>query len=329
MNESTELCEEPPTSLSSGGIRRGTAADCIAAGMRWLAKSHLNTNWVDLTMTGPAGEVWVTAYVLARLGEFPQELLRGAIAAQVERSLGWLERVRIPGSGWNGLTGQPDAFTTSWAIMALRSHGRSVARSALDLVLSCRQANGGFAASPPQASVDVRFNLSSLEVSITALRALSMCDSASIDFLAARLSGDMPGSHSGRLARLYVCSEILDWEKGFLPRALLHRAAQCTVQSDSDKAYDQALLLRCLLGLRNHRAWTAADVLRRLQRPDGSWSGCAVVAPSALPSTALNSAGFAETGVISTVTALSALMMSESQPGLYFGSDLPRRFRES
>jgi hypothetical protein len=48
-------------------------------------------------------------------------------------------------------------------------------------------------------------------------------------------------------------------------------------------------------------------------------------------STAGNPVSFGDTGVVSTVNALAALAMYESQPGLYYGSDvpLPRRYRES
>ncbi len=315
-------------SLSGADLAR-RPADCIAAGLKWLAQAHQEAHWTDLTTAGSAASPWVTSYVLARLGEFPRNLISRGLGEQIERSLDWLEQTRVAGSGWGGFLAEPDAFATSWAIMALRSHGRSVARSALDLVLRCRQANGGFASYPPDGVVASPLSGSSLEVTVTALRAISMCDSAAIDFLASRLRGDVPASAPARLARLYVCSEILDWENGLAPRSLVQQLAQSALQIDSDKPYEQALLLRCLLRLRNHRTWQAAAALREMQGSDGAWPACAVLAPSGQPSAAVSPVSFADTGVISTVTALSALVMSESQPGLYFGSDLPRRFRAS
>lgn len=326
-DEPTELGKESGISLSGGESRR--PADCMIAGLNWLAQARRDAYWADLTMAGSAANPWVTSYVLARLGEFPKNAISHPLREQIDGSLDWLERSRIAGSGWCGLLGEPDAFTSSWAIMALRSHGRGVARSALDLVLRCRQGNGGFAGYPPDSSVSAPVSGSSLEVTVSALRAVSMCDSAAIDFLASRVRGDVPVSAPARLSRLYICSEILDWDNGLAPRSLVHQVAQSALQSDSERAYEQALLLRCLLRVRNHRSWPAALVLRQMQRADGSWPACAVLAPSGQPPAAVTPLAFADTGVISTVTALSALVMSESQPGLYFGSDLPRRFYAS
>jgi len=73
----------------------------------------------------------------------------------------------------------------------------------------------------------------------------------------------------------------------------------------NDGALDRALLLRCLLRLGMQRAWTLAAILRTMQTEEGSWSE------------------HDGQKIIATVTAVSALVLGESQPGLYFGSDLP------
>lgn len=309
---------------------RRSIKETISAGMEWIASAGHNGRWSDLTTQGGNADTWVTANVLARMGEFPQEYLSLDLRQQVQRSLDWLEQARVKGSGWAGLgTSEPDAFTTAWAILALRAHHRSVPRSALDLVLSCRQPNGGFSAYAQGSPLDGSLNPSSPEITVTALRSLSITDSAAEEFLLSRLRPNPQTALAGRASRLYVSAEILDWESGLAPWPLLNLVSQFTVQFDLEKPYEQALLLRTLLRLRNSRAWLAAAALRDMQLSDGSWPGCGVPFPSVQASTAVNPVAFCDTRVISSVTALSALVMSESQPGLYFGSDLPRKLRDS
>jgi len=318
-----------PIPLAEANLRR-PIKETISGGMEWIAGAGHNGRWTDLTSQGGNADTWVTANVLARLGEFPQEYLSHALCEQIQRSLDWLEQARTKGSGWAGLgTSEPDAFTTSWAILALRAHDRSVPRSALDLVLSCRQPNGGFSAYAQGSPMDGPLNPSSPEITVTALRSLSISDSAAEDFLLSRLRTNLQTAPAGRVSRLYVSAEILDWESGLAPWPLLNLVSQFTVQFDLEKPYEQALLLRTLLRLRNSRAWLAAAALRDMQLSDGSWPACGVPFPSAKPSTAINPLAFCDTRVITSMAALSALVMSESQPGLYFGSDLPRRLRNS
>lgn len=115
-----------------------------------------------------------------------------------------------------------------------------------------------------------------------------------------------------------VCSEILDWEKGLAPLALLNQARQLTSTLQTESAFEQALLLRCLVRLGLNRAWTLAACLRDAQLDDGSWLSAA---PPSL----------GDNRIIPTVTAVSALALGDVQPGLYFGSGLPRprRLQES
>jgi hypothetical protein len=95
--------------------------------------------------------------------------------------------------------------------------------------------------------------------------------------------------------------------------ALLNQVRQLVAGFGNESALDRALLLRCMLHLRMQRAWSLAAGLRAMQMEDGSW--------------------WEHDGqkIIATVAAVSALVLGESQPGLYFGSDLPspRRFHQS
>jgi Prenyltransferase and squalene oxidase repeat len=333
-DEPAKLDKRTPATVSpetKDHIRR-SGADAMSAALGWISALAKDSHWTDFTMHHPAVGVWVTAHVLARLGELPVDKIPPVIQQLIQAALDWLEKQRVAGSGWSSSAShEADGFTSAWAIVALRAHGRGVPRSAIDFLLSCRQANGGFSVQKPGSGSQETSTLSSPEITVTALRALSMCDSAAEQFLASRLRTELPTSTSGRVARLYACSEILDWENGVAPWSLLNRAGQCTAQFDLEKPYEQALLLRSLLRLRNQRAWPASAALREMQLADGSWPACPAVGPVPQVATAGSPVSFADTRAVSTVNALSALAMSESQPGLYFGSDLPlpRRYRES
>jgi hypothetical protein len=299
-------------------------AESIRAGLEWLSAARRGDHWTDCTALGGAADLWVTSCVLARLGELPDASISYSLRQDIEKSLDWLERARIAGSGWSGPSGSPDAFTTSWAILALRAHGRSVPRSSLDLISHCRLANGGFSPYPQQAADDNAAGTSSPEVTATVLRALGMPDSAATGFLASRLEMDLPTGASGGTTRLYVCSEVLDCASGVAPWSLLNRVSRSIAPLGADNPYDQALVLRSLLRLRNQRAWAVAAALREMQLGDGSWPACAVL----LPVTVGSAGCLSDTRTITTATAVSALVINESQPGLYFGSDLPRRLRD-
>lgn len=302
--------------------RRHFAAESITAGLQWLSAAHEHDHWTDSSMLDNGFDVWVTACVLARLGELPPAFISHSLRQQIERSLDWLEHARLAGQGWSvNSSAVPDAFTTSWAIIALRSHRRSVPRSSLDLLLRCRQANGGFSPYPQGAPLDGPYNVSSPEITVTALRALGMCDSAAEAFVSSHLRGDVSLAGVARTARLYICSEVLDWESGLGSRSFLNKVSQSIPPLGDVRAYEQALVLRSLLRLRNQRAWAVGAALRGMQLEDGSWPAGPV--HGLLPAQTPGSLCCTNFRTITTATAISALVMSESQPGLYFGSDLP------
>ena len=328
LDKTTPITVSPSTKPQ---IRR-SAEESITAGLQWIAMAAAKGGrWTDFTMLDRGSDVWVTAHVLARLGELPLDCVPPSLQQHIEAALNWLEKQRTSGAGWSSASREPDAFTTSWAVLALRGHGRGVPRSAIDFLLSCRHSNGGFSVYANSADSRGTHLPSTAEITVTALRSLSMCDSAAEEFLASRLRTELPGMASGLLPRLYACAEILDWENGLAPWALLNRAGQCTAQFDLEKPYEQALLLRSLLRLRNQRAWPISATLRNMQLADGSWPAGTVVGPITQFSTAANSLSFGDTRVISTANVVAALVMNEAQPGLYYGSDvpLPRKLRES
>jgi hypothetical protein len=133
-------------------------------------------------------------------------------------------------------------------------------------------------------------------------------------------------SSSQATSRYIAFSEILDWELGLASPYLLDKVRKLTPDFGGDGVMNQALLLRCLLRLRNRWAWPLAAGLRAVQKEDGSWSELQPPQPSAAAAQATP----VDDRILPTVTAVSALVLDEFQPGLYFGSDLPlppRRLR--
>ena len=238
-------------------------------------------------------------------------------------ALNRLQARAVAGSGWSCTeSGKPDAFTTAWAILALRCHRRAVPRAAIEFLLRCREPNGGFTAYPYQALPEEHSEGASAEITVTALRALSMCDRAGGDFVTAHLRNDLSSTPLGNSSRFYICAEILDWGSGLAPWPLLNQVSQSAIQFDLGRPYEQALLLRILSRLRNQRAWLAASALQKMQRPDGSWASSPVAAQEKSNGAGLTAVSDAHATVLSTITALAALSVHESGLGC---SDSARR----
>jgi hypothetical protein len=296
----------------AGASLKLSIRDAIAEGVQWLASSC----WIGRSGPGtPTPDLSVIACVVARLAEVSSEYLSAELKTGIEQSLDLIERSHVPGSGWRAEEcNPPDAFTTSWAILALRAHHRAIPTAAINLLLNCRRSNGGFSAYPADGSN----NPGCPETTVTALRALNMCDRDGGDFLTSRLRNELSSTLACKSRRFYICSEILDWEAGLAPWPLLNLVSQSAVQFDLESAYDQALLLRMLLRLRNQRAHLAASALHRMQLADGSWPGFALPELWETGSTVSKMLSFEETSLIASVTALSALSMNATQPDLHY-----------
>lgn len=261
----------------------------------------------------------MTACLLARLGELPSQYLRHNLRQQMLESVDWLTRARTPDGGWGSPNCGDDAETTAWALIALRRHGHNTPEPALSLMRRCRRLDGGFARFPETKREDQ----GSPEVTAIAVRALGTMDDAAEDFLASYLYGAASGIALRPASSYSVCAEILDCETGIASPLLLNQAARVAAQLGKGSPWEQALLLRCLLRLRNQKAWPLAASLRDMQMEDGSWKARGLSREAQLQGD--------DTGIIMTATAVSALVLADFQPGLYFGSDLPmpRRLQES
>jgi len=340
FNQQSENMEPRPSKLRPwivmpsrrdvmGAIRSGL--DSIFA----LNKaSHNEAYWGNESTLESAG---TTASILVRLADVPATLLSHSRQQAIQNSLDWLSQAQCHGC-WqsddlqnddlqkNALRNddlqnvyrKSDCLTTALAVIALRAHGRNVPSGALEFLAACRAGDGSFAASPDQpAESDV---VKALAVTATASRALEKINPITETFLVNGLGSALPVPGTCNASRFYVCSEILDWPAGQASMALLSKVSQLTIDAGKDTALAEALLLRSLLRLRISRSWAVAARLREMQAPDGSWVQSFSSTSADLPG--VPAPAHASQAVVSA-TAVSALVMADSQPGLYFGSDLP------
>lgn len=305
----------------------GPGAEAISAGLKFLFAQRRQAAWGLGSSPSPESTAWVTAYVLARLGEIPLHHLCFTQRQKIEESLDWLAQARTPQGGWSfsGPGSPDDADTTAWAVTALRQHGRPVQQGALQLIHRCRRPDGGYTVRPE--TPETVTGSSAADVTAIAVRALGAIDAASSEFLAAHLQTNAEKEHGRVRSALFVSSTLMDWEPCMAPWFVVNAVRQL-VQHEAEGTWEQALLLRCRMRLGLHSAWPLAVGLRRLQRANGSWPGSACLASLSTPGNGPArhpDEYFDEDGVLATVTALSALAIGDQQPGLYFGSDLPFR----
>jgi len=187
IGQLTEVSSEAPkseNSISENSISKmlltknpapphSTSTEAIAAGLEFLMSRRQDGKWRDFSPTTGESDVWVTAYVLARLGELPRAYISHALQQQIAESLAWLQEVRNPLGGWGYRAhGKDSADATAWAIIALRRHGQTAPRPAFDLVRRCQQPDGGFAAYPVAGTAGTAHETSAPDITAVAVQAL-------------------------------------------------------------------------------------------------------------------------------------------------------------
>ena len=293
---------------------RRDAYGVIHSGLDHLFSLHRNGDW---GAHSGSETTWTTAYVLARLAELPGKLLSHSRLQDIKNSLDWLLQVQDNGM-WRE-SNEPDCLTTALAVITLRAYGRNIPMGALSFLDACRTEDGSFASFPGKERATDR--CTALAITATACKALEWVHPQTEEFLSRWMRCALPIQGEPSLAGPYVCSEILDWPSGLASMAVLNKASQLTCQVDPDNAYGQALLLRSLLELRISRSWAVAARLREMQTQDGSWGQTR--RPDKRQFDAATALTCSANEAVTSVTVISALVMAESQPGLYFGSDLP------
>ena len=68
----------------------GASAEAIAAGLKFVFAQRREAAWSLGSSLSPESTAWVTAYVLARLGEIPSHHLCFTQRQKIEQSLDWL-----------------------------------------------------------------------------------------------------------------------------------------------------------------------------------------------------------------------------------------------
>lgn len=318
MNEYSASSVEP--------VQPRTNPEAVRAGISYVLSMWQDGHWADFNLPSGESDVWVTAYVTARLGELPAEYISFGVRQKIEDSLDWLLQNRGSNGAWGFTSKSPsDAEATAWAMLALGRHGRVVPAEAYDFIHRCRRPDGGVAVYPGGGLQGTRYKFSAPDVTAVAMNAVGEPDAAAVNFLAnCWLQTSKPLPPSRLISRFYTCSAVLDWDAEKVPWSLLNKLCELMSFYDAESAFEQALLLRCLSQLRIQKAWSIAAGLRRIQEGDGSWPASAMV----LTESSVISEGQAVPAldhkrILTTITSVSALVHVSAQQGLYFGSDRP------
>jgi hypothetical protein len=319
------LSPVPPRASINTSDPRLSNAESIADGLQFVFGAEQEGSWTASVSAGRNPSMWTTAYVLSRLGDVPASFFTPAQYQRMEESVAWLQQARTREGIWGfSSDAQADAESTAWVMVALRRFGQPVPHSVSDWLRSCRRSDGGFALHPPSCREDC-CRASSPGVTAVAAKALGDVDSHIEQYLAMQLQNIALGDAAAIEGHIFVSSEILDCESALAPWSLLNGVCRLATLCAPKTGVANALLLRSLLRLRMRRALHVADVVRGLQQRDGSWPH------DRLPSGAMASVNHGDDspttdsrGLLATVTAISALGIAQSQPGMYDGSYLPR-----
>ena len=309
-----------------GEVTPRSNSEAVRVGVSFLFSMRRDRCWRDFVTAGDESDTWVTAYVLARIGELPAGYISSGVRRQIEDSLQWLLGVRSPAGGWGyNSKSEDDADSTAWAVLALRRNRHPVPAGALELIQRCRRQDGGIAPYPEESPNGKNFKLSAPDVTAVAAEAVGTADTAATNFLnSCWLQTNKPLPPCRLASPLFTCAAVLDWNSGLASWALLDKVCDLMSEHNTETAFEQALLLRCLAHLRIQKAWSVSAGLRRMQRTDGSWPASAFLQPVVAQATAdAISIRVDHERILTTATAVSALAKGEEQPGLYFGSDRP------
>jgi hypothetical protein len=304
---------------------RASNAESIADGLQFIFGLEQDQLWALSDIPGLGAEVWVTAYVLARLGDVPASFLTPLQYERIEQAIAWLEQARSRDGRWGlSASAAPDAESTAWVMVALRRYGRPVPHSVTTWLRSCSRPDGGFALHPADCS-SACCQQSNAGITAVVAKAMGDVDASMEQFLVAQLQNVLPDGASAGDGQTFVCSEILDCASALAPWSLLNGVCRLATLDVARTPLASALLLRSLLRLRMRRALHVADSLRAMQQTNGSWPGDSLPWPLMANVMAVNGLSVTDTsGLLATATSLSALGMAQSQHGLYVGAGQPR-----
>lgn len=295
-------------------------AKAICSALDFILASRQQDHWVDYHLPVGSSDQWVTAYVLWQLSSLPQQLLSETTVGELELACDWLSHSRGAACGWsyNGHT-DPDADSTSIAILALRAHGHDVPRLALDFLAQCRSINGGTGTYPAGSLPGGSWTLGIAEVSaVTIMATMALLDLensvAAQDFLRrSRLAdGTWPSYwwHTplyATYAALSALTDVDDNRQSAILRTML-------AQFQAVGAFETALLLLCCQKLHMPEFCSAlAEQLVGQQQSSGGWlpsaylrlTDTAIDAPSQVINSGTSYVD--QQGVFTTATVVAAL----------------------
>src|SRR5207302_4601642 len=80
-------------------------SESVRAGLNFLFSSRQDRHWKDFGPSADEPNTWVTAYVLARIGELPSTCINSGTRRQVADALDWLLEARSPAGAWGCSSG--------------------------------------------------------------------------------------------------------------------------------------------------------------------------------------------------------------------------------
>jgi hypothetical protein len=272
---------EPPTcpvTVSRPHVRRNVhSVDATDSAVRkavaWLLAQRRDQHWSDYALPVGTADSWVTAYVLARLGQASARIPDRAAAD----ALDWLMRARMHASGWgyNERTAA-DADSTALAVLALRAYGRVVPPDAHALLRRCMKDSGGVSTYPPGSSPAGAWVAAVSDVTPGALRALDMAPGQSVDWLLRQRGHDGLWPSYWWVSPLYPTAMAIELLTEYVSEGSALESTRTALQSYAPAgAFETALLLDCRRRLAPH---TTAELVRQLvaeQNADGSWPASA------------------------------------------------------
>jgi hypothetical protein len=257
--------------------RRPSPEKALAKGLEFLAQVRCGTHWRDFRLPVGESDAWVTAFVLVQLAELAPGRLAAPLRQAIEEALDWLEAARTPQGGWgyNGSV-EDDADSTAWAILALRRHGRAIPPVAVRLLERCGRAGGGTGTYPDDSPYGPGWKASLPDV--RAVAAMALDKPAPETMVApppqALTSEGLPAAYWWA-SPLYTCWTQIEWAARCGGARLPDQLRRSLLGYRTQNAWEDALLVRCLLHI--HPAGLEEPVQRLLagQQRDGGWPASA------------------------------------------------------
>jgi hypothetical protein len=254
----------------------------IRKGVTYLFEKNAENRWTDYSLPVGESDQWVTAYILLQLRYLSIKQMPEYVRTRIRNSLNWLVECRSVAGGWGyNITTENDADATSLAILALRTHNRTIPTEAFQVIRQCQASNGGIATYPLNSTLGGSWTIGVPDITAIALLALgdSVTQSeltAAITFLQSKQSPDGLWPSYWWLTPLYSTFGALSWLSDMHWLQEVPKLSSTLLKYQAVGSFEKALLLLCLLrlGLRNHCTSLVEELLID-QQLGGAWESSA------------------------------------------------------